>query len=117
MQGPKNHANLRVDLFHRVLGVALNRTFGSSLVLRMCLLILLSLGVFAYGGYRLVVEPAINELALSQMSSVAQKVQARLESSFSGVETSLQSSRTWAENTQARPLGKQIPKRCSPAYQ
>ena len=56
MQGPKNHANLRVDLFHRVLGVALNRTFGSSLVLRMCLLILLSLGVFAYGGYRLVVE-------------------------------------------------------------
>jgi len=103
MQGPKNHANLRVDLFHRVLGVALNRTFGSSLVLRMCLLILLSLGVFAYGGYRLVVEPAINELALSQMSSVAQKVQARLESSFSGVETSLQSSRTWAENTQARP--------------
>ncbi len=103
MQGPKNHANLRVDLFHRVLGVALNRTFGSSLVLRMCLLILLSLGVFAYGGYRLVVEPAINELALSQMSSVAQKVQARLESSFSGVETSLQSSRTWAENTQSRP--------------
>ncbi len=81
----------------------MNRTFGSSLVLRMCVLILLSLGLFAYGGYRLVVEPAINELALSQMSNVAQKVQVRLESSFSGVETNLQSSRTWAENTQARP--------------
>ena len=81
----------------------MNRTFGSSLVLRMCLLILLSLGLFAYGGYRLVVQPAINELALSEMHGVAQKVQAGLESSFQGVETGLQTSRSWAENTRARP--------------
>ena len=81
----------------------MTRTFGSSLVLRMCLLVLLSIGVFAYGGYSLVVAPAINDLALSQMSGVAQKVQARLEGSFSAVEVNLQSSRTWAENAQARP--------------
>ena len=81
----------------------MNRTFGSSLVLRMCLLILLSLGLFAYGGYRLVVDPAIDELALSRMSSVAQKVQSRLESTFSDVETSLLSNRTWAENSRAQP--------------
>ena len=60
----------------------------------MCLLILLSLGVFAYGGYRLVVEPAINELALSEMRGVAQKVQTKIEGSFSTVETSLRTSRS-----------------------
>ena len=81
----------------------MNRTFGSSLVLRMCLLILLSLGIFAYGGYRLVVEPAIHALALSEMRGVAQKVQTKIEGSFSAVETSLRTSRSWAENTQARP--------------
>jgi two-component system sensor histidine kinase/response regulator len=69
----------------------------------MCLLIMLSLGIFAYGGYQLVVQPAINELALSEMSGVAQKVQSRLENTFSGVEGSLQTSRNWAEITRARP--------------
>ena len=81
----------------------MNRTFGSSLVVQQCLLIMLSLVVFAYGGYHLVLQPAINELARSQMSSVAQKVQGKLESSFTGVEASLRSSRNWGEITQARP--------------
>ncbi|MBC7619314.1 MAG: response regulator [Candidatus Saccharibacteria bacterium] len=81
----------------------MKRTFGSSLVVQQCLLIMLSLAVFAYGGYHLVLQPAINELARSQMSSVAQKVQGKLESSFTGVEASLRTSRNWGEITQARP--------------
>ena len=81
----------------------MNRSFGSSLVWRLCLLIMLSLAVFAYGGYHLILQPAINELARSQMSSVAQKVQSKLESSFTGVEASLRTSRNWGAITQAKP--------------
>lgn len=81
----------------------MNRSFGSSLVLRICLLLLVSLGAFALLGYRLIVQPAINELALSEMRGVAQKVQSALEATFTGVEANLQTSRSWAQNTGAQP--------------
>ncbi|OYU44001.1 MAG: hypothetical protein CFE44_15295 [Burkholderiales bacterium PBB4] len=102
---------LRCSIFISIkfLEIRLNRTFGSSLVLRLCMLVMLSLGVFAYGGYRLIVQPAINELALSQMSGMAQTVQSKLESSFSGVETSLKTARSWGIQTQAKPSAEFLP--------
>ncbi len=88
----------------------MNRTFGSSLVLRLCLLIMLSLAVFAYAGYRMVLAPAIKELARVEMSGVSQRVQNKVENYFSEVETSLRTSGMWAINTQTKPSAESLAK-------
>ena len=88
----------------------MNRTFGSSLVWRLCLLIMLSLAAFAYAGYHLVLQPAINELARAQMRGVAQKVQDKLETSFTGMEAGLRTSRNWGVITQAKPTAEFLPR-------
>ncbi len=86
----------------------MNRTFSTSLVSRMGALMALSMAAFAYGAYRLIVLPTVNELALSQMGGVAQQVQGKIDNILGGVETSLRTGRSWGQNSQALPTAANV---------
>jgi len=73
----------------------LKKTFGSSLVLRTCGLILLSLSVFAIGSYRAIVQPAIHDLSQAEMGVVSQRVVERIDNLQRAVETTLRISQVW----------------------
>jgi two-component system, sensor histidine kinase and response regulator len=76
----------------------MKQTFGTSLVVRTSGLILLSLLVFAFGSYRLVVQPTVNGLAHAEMGLVSQQLDAHIQRLFESVEMTLRSSRGWGQN-------------------
>ncbi|MDR3368992.1 response regulator [Rhodoferax sp.] len=76
----------------------MKKTFGTSLVIRTSGLILLSLLVFAFGSYRLIVQPTVNGLAQAEMGLVSQQLDARIQRLFESVEMTLRSSRGWGQN-------------------
>jgi two-component system, sensor histidine kinase and response regulator len=78
----------------------LKKTFASSLVLRMCGLILLSLGVFAFGCYHLIVQSTVDSLAQSQMQISAQQLDARMQRLLDTVDANLRTSQAWGRNSQ-----------------
>ena len=51
---------------------------ANSLILRIGLLILFALAIFAAGSYRLIVQPTVTELAEAQMSLVSEQLEARV---------------------------------------
>ena len=73
-------------------------TFANSLILRIGLLILLALAVFAAGSYRLIVKPTIRDLAEAQMGQVSEQLEARVSRLLQTVEVTLRSSRGWGAN-------------------
>lgn len=73
-------------------------SFGTSLVIRISGLILLSLAVFAFGTYRLVVQPTVSGLAHAEMALVSQQIEARIQRLFESVEMTLRSSWGWGMN-------------------
>lgn len=73
-------------------------TIRNSLILRIGLLILLSLAIFAFGSYRLIVAPAIESLAEAQMGQASEQFKARLDHLLLSVEVTLRSSRDWGVN-------------------
>ncbi|NTV68600.1 MAG: response regulator [Azonexaceae bacterium] len=72
--------------------------FANSLVLRIGLLILLSLAVFAFAAYQLVGRPSVDRLAESQMRLAAEQLEARVTRLFKTVEVTLRSSQGWGLN-------------------
>jgi PAS domain S-box-containing protein len=72
--------------------------FANSLVLRIGLLILLSLAVFAFAAYQLVGRPSVDRLAESQMRLAAEQLEARVTRLFKTVEVTLRSSHGWGLN-------------------
>ncbi|RQO78327.1 hypothetical protein DBR44_00855 [Aquitalea sp. FJL05] len=78
----------------------MKKTFASSLVLRMCGLILLSLGVFAFGCYHLIVQSTVDSLAQSQMQISAQQLDARMQRLLDTVDANLRTSQAWGRNSQ-----------------
>jgi two-component system, sensor histidine kinase and response regulator len=73
-------------------------SFANSLVLRMGLLIMLALTVFAAGSYRLIVRPTVDGLAEAQMGIVSEQIEARVSRLLQTVEVTLRSSRGWGAN-------------------
>ena len=74
------------------------QSFANSLILQFGLLMLLALAVFAAGSYRLIVRPAVNDLAQAQMGLVSEQLEARLSRMLQTVEATLRSSRGWGVN-------------------
>jgi PAS domain S-box-containing protein len=72
--------------------------FANSLVLRIGLLILLSLAVFAFALYQLIGRPTVDRLAESQMRLAAEQLEARVTRLFKTVEVTLRSSHGWGLN-------------------
>jgi PAS domain S-box-containing protein len=72
--------------------------FANSLVLRIGLLILLSLAVFAFSLYQLIGRPTVDRLAESQMRLAAEQLEARVTRLFKTVEVTLRSSHGWGVN-------------------
>ena len=72
--------------------------FANSLVLRIGLLILLSLAVFAFALYQLIGRPTVDRLAESQMRLAAEQLEARVTHLFKTVEVTLRSSHGWGVN-------------------
>ncbi|MBA4710388.1 response regulator [Aquitalea aquatica] len=77
----------------------MKKTFASSLVLRMCGLILLSLVVFAFGCYHLIVQSTVDSLAQSQMQIAAQQLDARMQRLLDTVDANLRTSQAWGRNS------------------
>ena len=73
--------------------------FANSLVLRIGLLILLSLAVFAFSLYTLIGRPTVDRLAESQMRLAAEQLEARVSRLFKTVEVTLRSSHGWGVNS------------------
>ncbi len=71
-------------------------SFANSLILRIGILIVLALGVFAGGSYRLIFQPMLRGLAEAQMGQVSEQLEARAARLFETVEVSLRISRDWA---------------------
>jgi two-component system, sensor histidine kinase and response regulator len=72
--------------------------FANSLVLRIGLLILISLAVFAFSLYQLIGRPTVDRLAESQMRLAAEQLEARVARLFKTVEVTLRSSHGWGIN-------------------
>ncbi|BBF85452.1 sensory box histidine kinase/response regulator [Aquitalea magnusonii] len=77
----------------------MKKTFASSMVLRMCGLILLSLTVFAFGCYHLIVQRTVDSLAQSEMQVSAQQLEARTRHLLGSVEDTLRASQAWGRNS------------------
>ena len=77
----------------------MKKTFASSLVLRMCGLILLSILVFAFGCYHLIVQRTVDSLAQSEMQISAQQLQSRTQHLLSSVQDTLRASQSWGRNS------------------
>jgi two-component system, sensor histidine kinase and response regulator len=73
-------------------------SFANSLILRIALLMLLTLALFAAGSYRFIVRPTVTSLADAQMRLVSQQIEARVSLLLQTVETTLRSSRGWGVN-------------------
>jgi PAS domain S-box-containing protein len=73
-------------------------SFTNSLIVRIALMILFALAVFAAGSYHFIVRPGINNLADAQMGMVSQQLEARVSLLLKTVETTLRTSRGWGEN-------------------
>jgi PAS domain S-box-containing protein len=73
--------------------------FANSLVLRIGLLILLSVAVFAFALYQLIGRPTVDRLAESQMRLAAEQLEARVTRLFKTVEVTLRSSHGWGVNS------------------
>lgn len=78
----------------------MKKTFASSMVLRMCGLILLSLTVFAFGCYHLIVQSTVDSLAQSEMQVSAQQLEARTRNLLGSVENTLRTSQAWGGSSQ-----------------
>ncbi|WP_287878351.1 response regulator [Aquitalea sp.] len=78
----------------------MKKTFASSMVLRMCGLILLSLTVFAFGCYHLIVQSTVDSLAQSEMQVSAQQLEARTRNLLGSVEDTLRTSQAWGRSSQ-----------------
>ena len=68
---------------------------ANSLILRIGLLILASLAIFAAGAYRLILLPTVGSLAEAQMGLVSEQLEARVVRLLQSVEATLRSSRGW----------------------
>ncbi|HMX17360.1 MAG TPA: PAS domain S-box protein, partial [Rhodocyclaceae bacterium] len=68
---------------------------ANSLILRIGLLILASLAVFAAASYRLILQPTVGSLAEAQMGLVSEQLEARVARLLQTVEATLRSSRGW----------------------
>ena len=77
----------------------MKKTFASSLVLRMCGLILLSILVFAFGCYHLIVQRTVDSLAQSEMQISAQQLQSRTQHLLSSVQDTLRASQSWGRSS------------------
>jgi len=75
-----------------------NQGFANSLVLRIGLLILLSVAIFAFALYQLIGRPTVDRLAESQMRLAAEQLEARVTRLFKTVEVTLRSSHGWVTN-------------------
>ncbi len=73
-------------------------SFTNSLIVRIALLIVFALAVFAAGSYHFIIRPTINSLANAQMGLVSQQLEARVGLLLKTVETTLRSSRDWGAN-------------------
>src|SRR5664279_4464867 len=82
----------------RVWGKSMKKTFVTSLVVRTSGLILLSLLFFAFGSYRLIVQPTVNGLAQAEIGLVSQQLDARIQRLFESVEVTLRNSLGWGMN-------------------
>ncbi len=69
--------------------------FANSLVLRISLLLLLSLGAFTIGIYLLLGRPTVHRLAESQMLLAADQLKSRFEGMLHSVEVTIRSSQGW----------------------
>ena len=72
--------------------------FANSLVLRIGVLMLVSLAVFAFSVYTLIGRPTVDRLAETQMRLAAERLEARVSHLFKSVETTLHSSHGWVGN-------------------
>ena len=72
--------------------------FANSLVLRIGVLMLVSLAVFAFSVYTLIGRPTVDRLAETQMRLAAERLEARVSHLFKSVETTLHSSQGWVGN-------------------
>ncbi len=80
-------------------GISLRKSgFANSLVLRIGLLILFSLGAFALAQYYLVGQPTVSRLADGQMRLAAERVEARFIRLQQTVESTLRASQNWGMN-------------------
>ncbi|MDD5335372.1 MAG: response regulator [Rhodoferax sp.] len=70
----------------------------NSLIVRIALLLILALSLFAAGSYQFIVRPTITSLADAQMGLVSQQLEARVNLLLKMVETTLHSSRDWGAN-------------------
>ena len=68
---------------------------ANSLILRIGLLILASLAVFAAASYSLILQPTVGSLAEAQMGLVSEQLEARVARLLQTVEATLRSSRGW----------------------
>ncbi|MBL8490058.1 MAG: hypothetical protein JNM82_04695, partial [Rhodocyclaceae bacterium] len=71
---------------------------ANSLILRIGLLILVSLAVFAAASHRLILLPTAGALAEAQMGMVSEQLEARVARLLQTVEATLRSSRGWGMN-------------------
>ncbi|KAF0221629.1 MAG: hypothetical protein FD176_3100 [Rhodospirillaceae bacterium] len=70
----------------------------TSLLLRAFAIVVMALGVFAVSTYALIVVPAIDRLAQSQMTQTAGELDARVQRLLATVEITLNTSRRWGVN-------------------
>ena len=75
-------------------------SFANSLSIRIALLMLLALLLFAGASYQFIVAPSVNSLATAQMGLVSQQIEARVNAMLHGVEITLRSSRGWAMSSE-----------------
>ncbi|MGL5631828.1 MAG: hypothetical protein ACRDD3_05650, partial [Azovibrio sp.] len=66
-----------------------------SLVLRAFMIVLATLLLFVASAYRLIISPAIQEIAQAQMAQAAEQIQSRMQLMMSSVETTLNTSHQW----------------------
>lgn len=72
----------------------------TSLLLRAFAIVVMALGVFAVSTYALIVVPAIDRLAQSQMTQTAGELDSRVQRLLATVEITLNTSRRWGGQRQ-----------------